>query len=171
MFDVANLENENHLSPYRRSLLEALRPVLEKVDLEKLDTESKVEIRKEKDDWTLQVKIIPADSYIPPLSLFASRHRCSLVFAEAEQIECNIDPEGVWDEHLVGMILEAAEKYLNGTTILEHYNKNGKLIKKEYFFGITSEPHKDCRIGTSIYPFVFPRKVSSIKKRTFRFLR
>ena len=69
------------------------------------------------------------------------------------------------------MVVKSTERYLEGITILESYNRYEKLIRKEYFFSVNTESDEKCRIGVTSYFLIFPRKVCSTRKKTFRFLK
>ncbi len=168
MINIASLSNEQNLSAYRLNLLNQLRPTLERLDVAKLDDKSTIEISEENGDWVLRLAIISTDVSIPPLFLIASNQQCNLGFADGEQIECHNNPEG--DRALVDMVVKLTERYLDGITVLEYYNRYEKLVRKECYFGIDTETDKKCGIGVSSYPLVFPKKVYSTRKRTFRFL-
>ncbi|MBI5936122.1 MAG: hypothetical protein HY867_20650 [Chloroflexi bacterium] len=169
MLNISSLNNVQNLSAYVLAILNKLEPILERLDAAKLDDSSEVEISNERGDWVLRLAIVPADVNIPLLSLSASSQYCILAFAEGEQIECHSNPEA--DESLVDMVVESSEKYLGGITVIESYNRNGKLIRKECFFGMDAGNDEKSKIGTSSYFLVFPKKVYSTKKKTFRFLK
>lgn len=92
-----------------------------------------------------------------------------LGFGGGEQIECHSNPER--DETLADMVVTSIERYLDGITVIESYNKNGKLIRKQCFFGIDAECEEKSSVGTAWYPIVFSRKIYSTKKTTFKFLK
>lgn len=169
MFGATVLKNKVHLSPYAQRLVEGLLPLLERIDSEKIDAKSAFEITRGRDGWVLHIFINSIDPDIPFLDLFASKGQCILGFAESEQIESHSAPDK--DKDLVAQVLEAIAAYLNGITILEHYNKNNRVVKKEYFFGMDSESQRERQIGTSYHPFVFPKKVASVEKKVFKFFK
>lgn len=125
-------------------------------------------IKRQRGGWVLELLIDAHDPDIPFLSLRACKGQCIVGYADSEQIECHTDPDG--NKGLVPMALEAITAYLDGVTVMEHYNKNDRLVKKEYFFGIEGEgPTR--RIGTGTYPLVFPKRIVSSKTKTHRFLK
>jgi hypothetical protein len=114
------------------------------------------------------LEIVSTDTNIPSLYLVASNQECILAFAEGEQIECHGKPER--DDALVDIVVKTTERFLEGITVLESYNRQEKLIRKEFFFGIDTESDAKCRMGISWYFLIFPKKVCSMRKRTFKFL-
>lgn len=67
--------------------------------------------------------------------------------------------------------LEAIAAYLNGITIFEHYNRNERVVKKEFYFGIEGAASAQRRIGVETFQLVFPKKITASKTRTYRFFR
>jgi hypothetical protein len=169
MLDASILENKDELAPYARRLVEGLGPLLGRFDETKLSAKSSVEIRQERRGWMLELRIDAADPDIPFLNLIASNGQCILGYADSEQIECHSDPDA--DQDLIPMVLDAIAAYLNGITIVEHYNKNDRLVKKEYLFGIEGEAPSKRRFGVGPYPLIFPKQITSSKTRTYRFFR
>ena len=169
VLDAASLKNREHLPPYVQRLLEGLLPVLARLDKAKLNAKSSVEVKNEQRGWMLELQIDAADPDIPGVSLTASREQCIVGFAESEQIECHSDPEAARD--LVPMALAAITAYLNGITIRAHYNKNDRLVKKEFFFGIEGTDAAQRPMGVASYPLVFPKRIARSMTKTYRFFR
>ncbi len=167
MFDATILKHKEQLAPYAQHLVEGLVPILGRLDETKLGPTSSVEIKQERRGWILELQIHAADPEIPFLTLIASRGQCILGFADSEQIECHSDPDAAQD--LVPMVLRAIAAYFNGITIVEHSNKNGRVVRKEYFFGIEGETPANRRMGVATFPLMFPKKIASSKTRTYRF--
>jgi hypothetical protein len=168
ILDNSYLQDKDKLAPYAQEILEGVIPLLERLDSDKLAPNSFVLIGKERDGFVLLLNIVPNNKDIPLLNLYATFDQCILGFADSEQVEAHSIPNEY--QGLVSIILATTERYFNGITIIEHYNKNHKMVKKEYFYGIDKEDDIDSRIGTSSY-FVFPTKVISVLKRTHRFLK
>ncbi len=171
MLNIDKIQSEyiNKLSPYRKRLFHELRPLLEKIVPNKITPESSIDIKQSKKDWILSVTLIPVNKNIPSLDLFASKNQCILYFVEHEDIECHRNPEADAD-YLVKEVISRMQKYLMGITIIEHYDKKNKLLRKEFYFGIDTEGIKEKRIGICSYSFTFFRKVYSKKKATYSFV-
>ena len=168
MIEIASVKHKDHLAPYAQELLDGLIPLLRRLNTDQLSPTSFVAVEEHKEDFVLRLEVTPSIEDIPSLDLWASRDQCILSFAESEQIEAHgLRSEG---QELVESILTAIERYLDGITVVERYNKNGKLLGKEYFYGVDMEYDKDSRIGTS-YFFAFPRRTESVVKRTHKFLK
>ena len=168
MIDIVSLRQRNNLAPYAQELLSGLIPILKRLDASQLSPSSIVVVEEQKRGFVLKLEIIASVENVPSLGLRAYPDQCILGFADSEQIEAhNIPPE--W-QYLVGRILTEIERYLNGITVVERYNRNHKLVGKIYFYGVDAEDNKDAKIGESSY-LVFPRKVLSVVKRTHRFLK
>ena len=167
MVDLALLKYKNGLAPYAQELLGRLIPTLRRLDIDQLSASSSLAVEEQRDGFVLTLEVNPSDENIPSLGLRAYPNQCFLDLADSEYLEAHGVPPD-WQE-LVDQVITAAERYLNGVTILEQYNRNHKLIGKAYFYGIDTENDKQSRIGSSSY-LVFPRKVKSVVKRTHRFL-
>lgn len=172
MFEVDSIQSEyiNKLSPYRKKLLQELRPLLEKIEPNKIAPESGIDIKQTKKDWVLSVTVVPLNRHIPSLDIRASKNQCVLYFMEHEDIECHRNPESDAD-YLIKEIVARVQKYLKGITIIEYYDRKNKLLRKEFYFGIDTEEIKEERIGVSIYGFTLFRKVYSKKKITYSFMK
>jgi hypothetical protein len=167
MFDAADLKHKEQLPSYALRLIDGLAGVLARLDATKVGATSSFEIRRERREWVLELQIDPVDPNIPFLWLRASETQCTLGFADGEQIECHSDPNAA--QGLVPMVLEAITAYLEGITIVEHYN-NDRVVKKEYFFGIEGKSQTIRRCGVSTY-FLFPKTITSSKTRVYQFVR
>ena len=169
MLNAAILANKEQLAPYAQRLLEGLAPVFARLDETKLAATSSIEIRKERHGWMLDVRIDAADPDIPCLSLRADSSQCTVGFADGDQIEVHSDPDTHLD--LVPAALQAITAYLSGITIVEHYNKNSRVVKSECFLGVERNGQALRPIGTSTYPLQFPKKISSSKTTVFQFVK
>ena len=156
------------LCPYAKSIYNSLKPILEKFDLNKLDEESKIEILKEDGKGTLHIDLVPLNKDIFCLNLYASASQCILGFCYLEQLECHTSPEECAD-YLKTEILSAFEKYLNGVTVIHHYNKRGKIIKSMNYWGLDTENQEDKFIGTNALLFSGFSKTDRIKKISYHF--
>lgn len=169
MLDISSLGNTQDLPSYVQVLLNQLHPILEKLDESKLDDTSKIEIKKQKSGWYVHLTIVPVEKNVPSISLFASEGQCIFDFAGGEQIECHTNSGK--DETLVDMVVKATKECLEGITILDSYNRFGKLIHKECFLGVVADSGKNRKIGDLYYFLTFPKKVCSTRKTMFRFLK
>jgi len=170
MLDNLDLEKLSNLPSYVQRLFEALKPALAQINLNKINREkSKIDIEKNGRKWTFVINIYAKDERIPPLTLFASKKQCILGLAEHEEIECHTisqkDEDGVIKE-----VVLAAEKYLKGITILEHYDKNNKVFKKTFYYGLDTEGMKEQIIGSCSHGFCFFRRSQHIEKTVHSFM-
>ena len=168
MINVTSLEHTDSLAPYAQELLDGLIPILERLDITQLSSKSYIAVENQKGGFVLRLEIIPGTEEIPLLDLWAGPDQCILGYADSEQIEAHGIPFD-W-KTLVSHVIVETERYLNGVTVIENYNRNRKLIKKAYFYGVDTENNRDSIIGSSQY-LTFPRKVESVVKRTHRFLK
>ncbi len=157
------------LTRYQLELLERLRPILEGLDRRRVTDDSGLRIAETGESRTVEVRVEARDGQVPGLHLLATADQCLLSFADSEVLECHRDPGG--DERLVSEVVRLAARYLSGTTVVEHLNARGKVVRVEHFYGIDSEAEPGCRIGTSSFPLSWPREVERTAKRTYRFLR
>lgn len=66
LFDNIKPENLDNLPSYARKLFEELKPIIEKISLDKIDSNnSKVEIKQIKKDLVLNIIIVAKDKQIP----------------------------------------------------------------------------------------------------------
>lgn len=168
LLEKVKQEDVNKLCPYTQRLFKELQPILENLDPAKLSEESKIEITSIKKDWSLYILIEPKDKNVSGLDIYASKSQCILGYADAEQIECHWNPAPDAD-YLIKEIVDHTSKYLNGVTIIEYYNKKGKLFMKRYYYGIDTENDKDKLLGTSRYFSGFFSKSHSTKRITYKF--
>ena len=156
------------LSPYAKGIYNGLKPILEKFDLNKLDAESKVEILKEDGKGTLHIDLIPLKKDVFSINLYASASQCILGYCNAEQLECHTHTEEN-AEFLKTEILQAFEKYLQGVTVIHHYNQGGKVIKSLNYWGLDTEDQEDKFIGTNALLFSGFSKTYRKRKITYHF--
>ena len=171
MFLLDNIKSEylGSLPLYAKKMFEELKPVLEKVNEDKIDTDkSKIIIEENNKSWILNITIISKDKRIPMLDLFASKNQCILGLAEHEEIECHTNPEKA--ANLIKEIISSTKKYLSGITILEHYDKNNKVFRKTFYYGVDTEGMKENRIGCSLYGFHFFTRSNRTEKITYSFI-
>jgi len=167
MIDIASLEHIYDLAPYAQELLRRLTPLLRRLDTDQLSASSFILIEKQGKNFVLVLEVNPSNKDVPSLGLRAYPKQCFLDLADSEYLEAHRIPPD-WQE-LVDQVISETERYLNGVTIIERYDRNHKLIGKTYFYGIDTENDKSSTIGSSLFSF-FPKKVESVVKRTHRFL-
>lgn len=156
------------LSPYVKSIYKDLKPIMEKFDLNKLDDRSKIEILRQDDTGALHIDLIPLNKDVFGLNLYASASQCILGYCYSEQLECHGNPQERVD-FFKKEILSAFEKYLQGVTVIHHYNQRGKIFKSLHYWGIHSENQQEKFIGTNALLFSGFSKTNRIKKITYHF--
>ena len=167
LLDTIERESVSKLCPYAQRLIEELRPLIENLDPSKIGDGSKVEISPLKDDWSLHISIEPINNSISGLDIYASKSQCILGYAESEQIECHRDPAS--DADLIKQVVDHTNKYLNGVTVIEYYNRKNKLFMKKYYYGIDTENDRSKLIGTGGNIWWFFSRVHATKKNTYKF--
>jgi hypothetical protein len=156
------------LSPYAKSMYSGLKPILEKFDPNKLDVQSKIEILKQAEEGTLHIDLVPLNKDVFGLNLYASASQCILGYCYSEQLECHTNPEENAD-YLKTEIISAFEKYLQGVTVIHHYNQSGKIFKSLNYWGLDTENQEHKFIGTNALLFAGFSKTARIKKITYHF--
>ncbi len=165
--DMSN-DDVKILRPYIKNIYNGLKPILEKFDVNKLDDRSKIEILKQDDEGSLHIDLIPQNKDVFGLNLHASASQCILGYCYSEQLECHSNPEKSAD-FIKAEILSAFEKYLDGVTVIQHYNQRGKLFKSLNYWGIDTENQSDKFIGTNALLFAGFSNTARIKKITYHF--
>jgi len=160
--------DEPQLSTYQRRLLERLRPLVDRLEQERVTEGSGLRVHKAGNECAIEVGVLARGELFPGLHLIASRGQCILTFAHHEVLECHRNP-GLYAD-LVEDVIGLMERYLSGATILEHHNRKGNVVRTDYFYGIDSEWDLRQKICTG-WQLAFPRKVVRTVKRSFRFLR
>jgi hypothetical protein len=171
MSDNIKEEELNKLAPYAKKLFEEVRPLLDRIQQDKIDKDnSKIEVKQSQKNWVLNILIKAKDERVPPLELNASKDELSLWFGDTEIVECYGNPEKDYKTSISGFIDDIRD-YLTGITIVEYYDKKNRLFKKRLYAGINTDNIKEKQIGpTTIYGFVFFRKTNSVKKITYSFI-
>jgi len=140
MIDIASLEHIYDLAPYAQELLRRLTPLLRRLDTDQLSASSFILIEKQGKNFVLVLEVNPSNKDVPSLGLRAYPKQCFLDLADSEYLEAHRIPPD-WQE-LVDQVISETERYLNGVTIIERYDRNHKLIGKTYFYGIDTENDK-----------------------------
>ena len=167
LLDTIEQDSVSKLCPYAQRLFEELRPLLENLDSLKIGDGSKIEISPLKDEWSLHIWIEPVNNIISGLDIYASKSQCILGYAESEQIECHTDPAS--DADLLKQVVDHTNKYLNGLTVIEYYNRKNKLFMKKYYYGIDTENDRSKLIGTWGNIWRFFSRGHTTKKNTYKF--
>ena len=163
-----SMDDVKILSPYAKNIYGSLKPILEKFDVNKLDYSSKIEILKQDGKGTLLIDLIPLNKEIFGINLFASASQCILGYCYSEQLECHTNPEGSADL-IKTEIMSVFEKYLQGVTVIHHYNQRGKIFKSLNYWGLDTENLEQNYIGTNALLFSGFSKTARIKKITYHF--
>jgi hypothetical protein len=131
---LSEIDKEFHKS------IESLLPILNKIDSTKVSEESGLAYNEK----NVYISIISKDYAHASLDIFIARDQLIVGFAGSVQYE---------DHHtnrIEQYLLNIIEKYLSGIRINEYCTKNGKVLKRKYFYRDNSV------IGTaSFYPFFF----------------
>lgn len=170
LLDSVRSEDLNKLPSYAIKLYEALKPVLEKIEPNKINKEkSCIKIMPDGKQYFLMIVIAPIDKRVSQFDIFASKGQFILGLAESEYIEdqCNPgkDPEGV-----IKQAVSLVDRYINGITVLVHYDKRNIGFKKEYYWGIDTKPKKENLIGTSFGIIAFFKKSCRVEIITYSFV-
>ena len=158
---------DTRLSPYQQELEERLQSVLDRLDRGQVTADSGLRIEREGRHWVLRLSVEARDDRIPGLNLYASPNQCILGFAQSEQLECHSQPGAV--DNLIDEVVKLTERYLAGVTVIEHRDSRGRDIRKDFFFGLSSEGAPEARIGT--LRRMSPRRVEDRLAFSFRFLK
>lgn len=169
LLDTIEQDSVSKLCPCAQRLFEELRPLIENLDPLKIGDGSKIEIFPLKDDWSLHIWIEPVGNIISGLDIYASKSQCILGYAESEQIECHTDPASVTD--LVKQVVDETNKYLNGVTVIEYFNRKNKLFMKKYYYSIDTENDRSKLIGTWRNICWFFSRGHTTRKITYKFTR
>lgn len=136
--DFSHYKDSVHTFLY--ALAVKIKPLLCSVDEEKLSTTSRFNLDLDKQE--LNVFIEAENMNIPFICLFASTKQYILGYADSEQIENHALEKSRDINDEVNILYEHIERYLNGITIIEHFNKKNILIRKEYFWGLDTRKEK-----------------------------
>ena len=107
MFMSDNIKEEelNKLAPYAKKLFEEVRPLLDRIQQDKIDKDnSKIEVKQSQKNWVLNILIKAKDERVPPLELNASKDELSLWFGDTEIVECYGNPEKDYKTSISGFI-------------------------------------------------------------------
>jgi hypothetical protein len=142
MIYIASLEHKDRLALYAQELLDGLIPILKRLDPSQLSPSSCVVVEEQKRrGFIINLRVIPSVENVPSLGLRAYPDQCILDYADSEQIEAHSIPPD-W-KYLVSRVLAETERYLNGITVIEHYDRSHKLVGKVYYFGIDTKTTKN----------------------------
>lgn len=158
-----NLIKNKELSPFCKKLLKEILPDLKKIDSSKLSEKSKIAINGKNNTSILNIEIKAKDTHIPDLYIDASEDHCFLGLFDHEEVEYYGNTNLKADE-LIKTIKTILKKYLSGITIIEYYNKKGGILKKDYYYGLTSKLKEENKVGNSIYYRNFFQKTHSQRK-------
>ena len=121
-----------------RRHIELLVPILAELDLAKLSDKSGLEF----DSRRVFIDIIPVHYDFAGLNIYIDKSQITIGFAEAEQYENH------HDNSMTDLNLKAITGYLDGIIVKEHTNKNGRAIKRIYYY------IDKTKIGTvALFPF------------------
>jgi hypothetical protein len=112
-----------------RSHVEMLLPILQNLDSTKISEKSGIEF----DGSHLILEIIPLYYDYAGLDVYVGHSQLIISFAEKEQYENH------HENNADNIDLETIDKYLSGIIIKEYVDKNGKVIKRKYFYKDNTE--------------------------------
>lgn len=118
LFEKFNQEDMSKLCPYAQRLLSELVPIVQKINRTKIGDESKIEIIKIKNDWSLYVLIEPRDKSISGLTVYAAESLCVLGYTDYGQPVCHKDPASD-EQYLIRKVIDRTYKYLIGSQLLD----------------------------------------------------
>jgi len=168
-FDVKT-DDFNKLSLPKRKLLDNIRPLLEIIDLSKLNQEfSKIEIRDENGEWTFSVFIVPKNERHPIIEISAGGCVCRLrIDDHSFYLDDGAPDEDLFSDKSIEKIYSILNRLLKGFTIIEYFNWKKRLKKKVFYYGIDKAKQKmETTFPTFISPFLITR---SVRERKYIFI-
>jgi hypothetical protein len=170
LLDAVKSEDVSKLPAYVIKLFEALKPVLEKIDPDKIDKEeSYIKIEPDGKQYRLTIVIDPKDKRVSQFDISACKGYFILGLAESEYMEDHSSPEKEAEE-LIKQVVSVVDRYISGITVVEHYDKRNIEFKKEYYWGVDSQPKKENLIGRSFSFTAFLKKSCRVEVITYSFV-
>jgi hypothetical protein len=155
------------LPRYLQIIFTEIKPILERIDPDKISDTSKIVMVPQKKNFSLLIDIGTKEDDIEGINVIGKKSQFILSCGGAERIY-NSKPDHN-DQSFIELVKKTIEAYLQGITIIDSMNKKGRRIKRDYYFGIDTEKDESKKIGT--WNDRYFSKVYSTNKVTYKFLK